>query len=116
MAAKDGVDGRGLGDGHCLCGGFGHCDYPDGRCLSVAFPTREAIKALFATLIVCGLLKALPFPGTMFGLVGMTLLGIGLYGALAFIFDIGELRTRFGPVVRTTLASRKSWPTGQARS
>jgi O-antigen/teichoic acid export membrane protein len=64
------------------------------------FPTREAIKALVATLIVCGLLKAIPFSGTLPGLVSVVLFGIGLYGALAFILDIGELRTRLGPVVR----------------
>jgi O-antigen/teichoic acid export membrane protein len=64
------------------------------------FPTRQAIKALVATLIMCGLLKAMPVSATVLGLVSLVLFGIGLYGALAFIFDIGELRTRSGPVVR----------------
>ncbi len=63
------------------------------------FPTREAIKALIATVIVCGMVKAIPFPETVPGLLSLVLTGIGSYAVLAFVFDIGRLRTNAVPLL-----------------
>ncbi len=57
------------------------------------FPTREAIKALVATSVMCWVLKSIAFPETAIGLVSLVLTGIGAYGTLAFVFDVGRLRS-----------------------
>lgn len=57
-------------------------------------PARESMKALAGTLIMCAVLKAVPFPASALGLMAMILAGSVCYAAAAFGFDLVGVRTR----------------------